>query len=233
MTNRIITQGIILNRTDFEEAARIITFLTPDHGKVRAIAKGVRKPKSKLAGGIELFSVSDLTLLVGRGEINTLMSTRLVRHYGGIVKNLERTSLAYDFIKLMDKSTAEHPEKDYFTLLDEAFAALDDAAIDPTLTKLWFSAQLMRLGGHTPNLRTDAAGHKLLAGKTYHFNIDSMGYELGRAPGNSYKSDDIKFLRLLFSHNNPKTLQKIDNLEKLLPSAEHIITPIAQSFLIS
>ncbi|MDO8591465.1 MAG: DNA repair protein RecO, partial [bacterium] len=70
--NRYVTQGIVLSRTDFGEADRILTFLTNDHGKVRAIAKGVRKSKSKLAGGIELFSISDLTLIIGRGEINTL-----------------------------------------------------------------------------------------------------------------------------------------------------------------
>jgi DNA repair protein RecO (recombination protein O) len=46
------TQAIILNRTDYGEADRIISFLTPDHGKVKAIAKAVRKSKSKLAGGI-------------------------------------------------------------------------------------------------------------------------------------------------------------------------------------
>ncbi|MEK7561678.1 MAG: DNA repair protein RecO, partial [Patescibacteria group bacterium] len=80
--NRYITKGIVLSRTDYGEADRILSFLTIDHGKVRAIAKGVRKSKSKLAGGIELFSVSDLTLIIGRGELNTLISTRLVRHYG-------------------------------------------------------------------------------------------------------------------------------------------------------
>jgi len=49
---RINTHGIVLARTDFGEADRILTFLTPDNGKVKAIAKGVRKQKSKMAGGI-------------------------------------------------------------------------------------------------------------------------------------------------------------------------------------
>ena len=58
--NRISTRSIILTRINYAEADRIITFLTPSNGKVRAIAKGVRKAKSKLAGGIELFSISDI-----------------------------------------------------------------------------------------------------------------------------------------------------------------------------
>jgi DNA repair protein RecO (recombination protein O) len=54
----IVTKGIVLTRTDYGEADRILHFLTPDQGKIAGIAKGVRKSKSKLAGGIELFSVS-------------------------------------------------------------------------------------------------------------------------------------------------------------------------------
>ncbi|HEX2615498.1 MAG TPA: DNA repair protein RecO, partial [Nitrososphaera sp.] len=57
---RFRSDALVISRTNFGEADRILTFLTPNHGKVRGIAKGVRKPKSKLAGGIELFSVCDL-----------------------------------------------------------------------------------------------------------------------------------------------------------------------------
>ena len=51
------TEAIILRRTNYGEADRILNMLTPQHGKVSAIAKGVRKAKSKLAGGLELFAV--------------------------------------------------------------------------------------------------------------------------------------------------------------------------------
>jgi DNA repair protein RecO (recombination protein O) len=68
------TRGIILSRTDFGEADRILTVLTPQQGKLRLMAKGVRKIKSKLAGGIELFSVSDITYIRGKGELGTLIS---------------------------------------------------------------------------------------------------------------------------------------------------------------
>ena len=48
MKNQIVTTGIVLARTDFREADRILTVLTPDNGKVRVIAKGVRLPRSKI-----------------------------------------------------------------------------------------------------------------------------------------------------------------------------------------
>ena len=61
------TEAIMLRRTNYGEADRIISFITPDRGKLSAIAKGVRKPKSKLAGGLELFAASDITIAEGRG----------------------------------------------------------------------------------------------------------------------------------------------------------------------
>ncbi|MDB5181251.1 MAG: repair protein RecO, partial [Candidatus Saccharibacteria bacterium] len=111
---QITTTAIILSRTDFGEADRILTLLTPDHGKLRLIAKGVRRIKSKLAGGIELFSVSDIVYIKGRGDIGTLISTRLIRHYGKIVSDVTRTMLGYDLIKMLNKATEDEPEDDYF-----------------------------------------------------------------------------------------------------------------------
>src|ERR1700757_3472845 len=98
---QLLTTGIILSRTDFGEADRIITVLTPDHGKLRLMARGARKPKSKMAGGIELFSVSDLTFIEGKGEIGALISSRLHSHYGHIVENIERVQLGSELIKML------------------------------------------------------------------------------------------------------------------------------------
>ena len=119
--NQLTTQGIILSRTDFGEADKIITLLTPDHGKLRLMARGVRRAKSKLAGGVELFSVSDITYIKGRGEIGTLISARLITHYGRIVRDVTRTMLGYELIKQLNKVTEDEPEAEYFTLLEQTF----------------------------------------------------------------------------------------------------------------
>src|SRR5205085_581911 len=121
-----LSSGIVLSRTNYGEADRILTLLTPDHGKLRLMARGVRKVKSKLAGGIELFSVSDITFIRGRGEMGTLISTRLVKHYGKIVQHIDRVQLGYELIKLLNTATEDRPEADYFELLQQAFAALDE-----------------------------------------------------------------------------------------------------------
>ncbi len=222
------TQGIVLARTDYGEAGRIITFLTPDYGKVKALAKGVRKSKSKLAAGVELFSVSDLGFLVGRGEINTLVSSRLVTHYGSIVKELERTNQAYEFLKMMNKATEEKPEAEYFELLKNSLQALDNSDIDLGLIQAWFSAQLLKLAGHQPNLTAQKDGQRLVAGQKYDFNFDSMSFE----PGKTYDASQIKFLRLLFSGNPVHVLQKIEASERLSRALQPLIRNLISLFIV-
>jgi DNA repair protein RecO (recombination protein O) len=222
--NQLRTQGIILTRTDFGEADRILTLLTPDHGKLRLMARGARKIKSKLAGGIELFSISDITFMRGRGDIGTLMSARLNRHYGDIVKQIDRVQLGYEITRTMHRAT----EVEYFQLLEKTFVALDDITIPSLLINLWFQAQLIKLAGHTPNLSTDASRQKLEAGHKYNFDFDRMLF----VPhvNAQYNTNHIKLLRLLFSINEPAAINHIEQLELLLPSiAPMIVTMLSTS----
>lgn len=223
------TQAIILNRTDYGEADRIISFLTPDHGKVKAIAKGVRKSQSKLAGGIELFSVSDISFIPGRKEISTVVSTRLIKHYGNIVKDLDRTTTGYEVIKKLDKATEDSPEADYFYLLQEAFEALNDPKIDLGLINLWFNMQLLRLAGHTPNLQTDQTGKKLLADKKYDFDFEKMLFK-SDGQGN-FTPDHIKFLRLGFSPNKPASLNRIRQSGGLVVDLRPVVQSMLQTYI--
>jgi DNA repair protein RecO (recombination protein O) len=214
--NQLVTTGIILSRTDYGEADRIITLLTPDAGKLRLMAKGVRRIKSKLAGGIELFSVSNITYIQGRGDIGTLISTRLIKHYGHIVSDIERVQLGYELIKILNKITEDEPEAEYFSLLDDAFAALDEPELHRKLIEGWFYAQLLRHGGFAPNLTATTKGNKLEADKLYNFSYDDSAFFESKS--GRFSAAHIKFLRLLFSPNQPKTLQQVEGIGELLPS---------------
>lgn len=226
---QLLTTGIVLSRTDYGEADRIITVLTPDQGKLRLMAKGVRKVKSKLAGGIELFSISHITFWRGRGEIGTLVSTRLETHYRHIVKDLTRTQAGYDMIKMLNKATEDGPEPEYFELLHGAFAALDDPDIDLNLIRTWFQAQLLKLSGHTPNLRTDTAGKKLEQGQSYQFDYDMMAF-MPSSRG-SFTSDSIKVLRLLCGYHPPQSLAGINGMQANLERVSALVRTAAQTYL--
>ncbi len=239
---QLVTTGIVLARTDYGEADRILTLLTPDLGKVRVIAKGVRRIKSKLAGGIELFSVSNISYITntrGRSELGTLVSSRLIKHYGTIVQDINRTMLGYDLIKRLNKATEDEPEPEYFELLQQGFEALDDAAIGLSLIQLWFAMQLLRIGGHTPNLQTDTAGSKLTADQSYNFSFDDMSFATAPTDARDNKQGDggkgqgrfsanqIKFLRLGFAGHQPKALTHIQDSEMVVDE----LMPLVQTML--
>ncbi len=205
--NQVVTRGIVLTRTDFQEADRIITVLTPDQGKVRLIAKGVRRVRSKLAGGIELFSVSNITYIPGRKEIGTLVSSRLITHYGEIVKDINRTMLGYEFLKRINRSTEDATGEEYFTLLEKSLVGLNNLELLIELLELWFTMQLLKITGHSPNLLTDITGNSLEAGKSYMFSYDDMAFI--PEPDGSFTPNHIKLLRLGIATTTPQKLLQI------------------------
>ena len=225
--NQLVTDAIVLKRTNYGEADRIITVLTPEQGKVSLLARGVRKPKSKLAGGIELFSISNLTYIRGRGSLNTLVSARLDTHYGRIVKHIDRVQLGYELIKILDRATEDEPESDYFDVLHKAFAALDDATISTDLIRFWFSCQLLAIGGNQPNLSSDTEGSVLTTDGRYTFDFDNVSF--ASHPDGAFVADQIKFLRLAFAGNQPAALQRIQGKTAILPT----VSPLVQTMLTS
>ncbi|HEX7368326.1 MAG TPA: DNA repair protein RecO [Candidatus Saccharimonadales bacterium] len=233
--NQQLTRGIVLGRIDYGEADRILTLLTPDCGKLRLLARGVRKVKSKLAGGIELFSISTIAFVRGRGEIGTLISTRLERHFGAVTRDIDRTMLGYELIKQLDKATEDQPEAEYFLLLEYAFEALDAADVGVDLMRAWFAAQLLKLAGHTPNLHTDTSGQKLSAGQAYDFSLDDMTFAQPQPArsrsGSQFRADDIKFLRLLFSSNPPAVLQKVSGADTLTRSCQPLVLAMLRTYI--
>lgn len=227
MYKPVVTRAIVLSRVEYGEADRIITFLTPDRGKVAVMAKGVRKAKSKLAGGIELFSISDITYIVGKGEISTLIASRLHKHYGNIVKQTVRTGAGYEIIKTVNKATEQAAEEGYFDLLRESFEALDNLNLKPEVTTVWFNMQLLKLTGHMPNLQTDTAGRKLEAERAYDFHLDAMRFGEGSAA--NFNTSLIKFLRLGFQASKPTILNRVKGSQELVTAAQPLVLSMLKS----
>ncbi|HSW80234.1 MAG TPA: DNA repair protein RecO [Candidatus Saccharimonadales bacterium] len=227
--NQIVTKGIVLARVNFGEADRIVTMLTPDHGKIRLMAKGVRRIKSKLAGGIELYSVSDITYIKGRGDIDTLVSSRLQKHFSNIAKDIDRTMAGYEMIKRLDKATEESPESEYYDLLEKAFEALDDSTVSLDVIWLWFTMQLLRFDGHAPNLKTDDAGQKLDVSNAYQFNHDHMAFAAHE--NGKFDADHIKFLRLGFAGTQAKILQMVQGSGELTSAVLPLVNDMASAYI--
>lgn len=221
---QLVTQGIVLSRTNYGEADRIVTFLTPDAGKITLMVRGVRRIKSKLAGGIELFSVSDITYIAGRGSMGTLISARLKHHYGDITVNIERVQLGYELIKQLNRATEDNPEPEYFDLLQQCFEALNKPDTSSDVILAWYYAQMLRLAGHTPNVTVDLEGNPLSPTHSYQLDYESMSL---RATSNGpLQTDHIKVLRLLFGEHTLHQISRIQAIDEhvtaVMPTLRHL-----------
>lgn len=226
---QIATKAIVLNRHDYGEADRILILLTPDQGKLSLMARGVRRIKSKLAGGIELFSVSDITFVHGRGSIGTLSSSRLNQHYAFISTDLDRTMLGYDLIKLLHKNTEDQPEIEYFDLLKNSFEALNNPEVSPVIIRIWFINQLLKLAGHEPNLQFDNAGKTLDASLKYSFDVDNMSFN--PTDSGKFGSTEIKMLRLAQRQSSAQILAKVQGGEDLAAKLTPLVDTMLRTYL--
>ena len=145
------TEAIVLRRSEYGEADRILTLYTPRHGKRRVIAKGVRKATSRLAGHIELFTRVNLLLAEGR-NLDIVTQAEIVAPYRALRLDLERISYAYYVAELLDKLTSdEEGQSPAYSLLADTLAALDDAA-SPEVAVRRFELRLLALLGYRPYL---------------------------------------------------------------------------------
>lgn len=208
---RFQTKGIVLKRVNYGEADRILTFFTEDRGKVSAIARGVRKPKSKLAGGIELFSICNIGLVRGRSDLNTLTSTRLEKHFEALVKDYDRLQIAYDMVRFTDKLTDDDAGPEYYDLLVNGLQLLEDAQVSGSVAGCWFYMQILKLNGSLPNLLQDVQGSELKEDQSYGFSTEDGNFfvsELG-----NFGATEIKSWRVFLSAR-PNQLQGISGLDE-------------------
>lgn len=213
MSSSVRTKAVILRRTNYGEADRILQLLTPEYGKISVIAKGVRREKSKLAGGIELFAISDISFRTGRSELGTLTGAKLDTYFAHIIEDYDRMQLGYEAIKQINKAAETVSETAFYELLVRTYRALDDKKIRVELVEIWFRLQLSILLGLGLNLATDVNGMKLVEDSAYDFDEVEMAFTY--KPGGRFTTDHIKLLRLL-SGNNPRIAAQVKGIDGLL-----------------
>lgn len=206
------TRAIILRRTNYGEADRVLRLITPE-GQRSVIAKGVRKEKSKLAGGIELFAVSDVVINTGKGDLGILTSARLVRFYRHILEDYDRLQFGYEAINLVAKASDMLDEPEWFDALEQVYEGLDMGNIPLALSQTWFYLNYASLMGHELSLERDVSGQKLASDKTYMYDINEKGLRL--AEQGDLTADHIKFMRLLAA-KPLKTVAQIGGIEQIL-----------------
>lgn len=224
------TRAIVLRRTNYGESDRILNLLTPE-GKVAVIARGVRKEKSRLAGGIELFSVADVVVRYGRHaqgraqasgqSLGTLTSAKMLNFYSNILSDMSTLELASSLLKKLDRAAEQTDNPAHFDLLSQSLASLDRGdALE--LVSAWFSLNFARASGEEINLLCDVSGQPLSPDVSYFW--DPLESALRPDPAGNIRAPEIKLARFLLA--NPLRLAKnIENVATILPP----LLPIAKS----
>lgn len=205
------TFGYVLRRTNYGEADRILNILTPS-GKISAIAKGVRKEKSKLAGGIEMFSLIDFNIHQGRSELGIVTGAKMMKYYSEILKDYNRMEMAAEFLKKISLASEHSDSEDYFNILGQSLVALN-SGFDIKLIEAWFLLNLARASGEEINLYRDVDGEKLEIDSRYDFDNLELAF-VARENG-EFSADEIKMLRLMIT-NDFNVIQRVKVSEEIV-----------------
>jgi len=159
MPGSFIDEGIVLRRVDYGEADRVLTVLTREHGKVGVIARGVRKPQSRLAARTDLFARSRMQLAQGRGELLVLaQAQRPADSPPRLVEDPRRAACAAVIAELTDRVLeAHHPDREIFELVELALEEVSDPARDPRAALVRFARQMIGRLGYAPQLHECAS----------------------------------------------------------------------------
>jgi DNA repair protein RecO (recombination protein O) len=200
MPGTVKTEGVVLRSIRFGEADRILHLYTAGRGRVNAIAKGSRRPKSRFGGRLEPFFRLELMLYEGRGELLTVTGAETLDGYPALRSDgpaIDAAARACDAVlRLLDAAEPNRPAYNllcrYLSLLDRGAAPAPAGEIGPpaagTAAGLAFRIKLALAAGFSPELgscarcgeRSEIAAFSGAAGGVVCAACEGGGFPLGR-----------------------------------------------------
>lgn len=143
--------AIVLKRSDAGEADRVLTLLTLQRGKMRAVAKGARKPAARKTGHVELFNCVELQIAVAR-DLDIVTQAQTLEPFLRLRDDLDRLSYAYYFAELVDRFVEQEIEhSEVYELLLESLHWLEQSSHLSRTARL-FEMRLLDALGYRPQL---------------------------------------------------------------------------------
>ena len=203
---RYVTEAIVLSRFDYGEADRILTLITPGGGKIKAIAKGIRRQKSRIGGSLEPFAELRVALAQGRTfEVVTQVS--VVHPWLHLRDDLVSFGTASYMAELANGTLEErHAAESVYLLLKRGYEILD-AGMAPGRVARWFEMHLADELGVRPEVdRCVECGRLLDADERYRWMPPLGGVLCERCPGPPFERAGLSLdaLKLL------KAYQRLD-----------------------
>jgi DNA repair protein RecO (recombination protein O) len=145
------TEAIVLKGYNYGEADRILTLFTPNAGKLRAVAKGIRRTKSRMAGHLDLFTRSSLLVARGR-QLDIITQAETMESFRPMREDLVRLSYGHYVAELLDSFTAEAlANYPLYTLAVTTFRRLAGSSSLDLVVRA-FELQLLGFTGYRPQL---------------------------------------------------------------------------------
>ena len=202
MTIHYRTQGFILKKTDQGEADQLLTVYTKDFGRLEILTKAVRKIKSKLRAGAELFYLSEIEFIQGRGR-KTLTDAALIKKFANFGKDLKKLRIAHKIAQVFDDLVkGQEKDENLWNLLNETFSELNDCSPLPARCSLiyyFFLWNLLSFLGYEPELYHCVLCQKKLTPQKLFFSPKEGGIvcEQCRNLVKSIKETDIDAIKIL------------------------------------
>src|SRR5215210_6620986 len=187
MSGSFKTEAIVLRSIRYGEADRVLHLYTVDRGRVGAVAKGVRRVKSRLGGRLEPLSRVQLVMHQGRGELCTISQADTVHAHAGLREHrvaLERGAQACEAVlRLLDSTEPNAPA---YNLLCNELALLDESPDHASRAQaLAFRLKLLLAAGFAPELASCAAcgeGSFPLGHEAHGFLMEALARPLAEVP---------------------------------------------------
>ncbi len=199
MTKRV--QGIILKKVDLRESDRLFVIYTDKLGKIEAVARGVKKIQSKMAGHLDFFSVIDFLIATGKNYYQ-VAGVEIAKNFSNLKSSLERIILGSHILEVTDNFTkAEYPDVRVYELVKESMSLLNDKKIKNYL-KLYeipqfFILKFLALLGWAPELYICIKCKKKITSGGNYFNVSKGSLTCGACGfgGIPVSSAALKILR--------------------------------------
>ncbi len=205
MFTRYSTRSFVFKNYGRGEVDQFFVVFSKDFGKLTILAKAARKIASKLKGGMDLFSFSEMEFIQGKHN-KTLVDARSIRAFPEIKKDLKASSLAFRMAELFDQMIGkEEPDKNLWMLLKESFGMLGSRIFierKDDLVYYYFFWNLAAILGFKPALHSCAYCQGKIASEDIYFDSDSGGVVCSdcfkkERKGSRTSQDVIKIIRII------------------------------------
>ena len=147
------SEAIVLKRINVGDKDRVYTFLTPDRGRVSAIAKGVRKITSKRSGNLDTLNHVVVSFSESAAGHKAVAEVKLINSFKNVKSSLDRSQVGYYFAELVNKSVNEDSEvPEVFELLRQYLGLLDNEDSNIRFIMNKFEVLLMKALGYEISL---------------------------------------------------------------------------------